>query len=122
MDYDIEAEVDRLFEEAPDRFERLRDNPVTDGRWVAGLDPIAASEFDELVLYLRRALDLTIVMVTHDLDTLSRTCDRVAVLVDRKVIVDTLPRIQKNEQPWIREYFHGPRGQRVSAGGGRVGA
>jgi phospholipid/cholesterol/gamma-HCH transport system ATP-binding protein len=88
----------------------------------AGLDPIAASEFDELVLYLRRALDLTIVMVTHDLDTLSRTCDRVAVLVDRRVIVDTLPRIQKNEHPWIREYFHGPRGQRVSAGGGRVGA
>ena len=88
----------------------------------AGLDPIAASEFDELVLYLRRALDLTIVMVTHDLDTLSRTCDRVAVLVDRKVIVDTLPRIQKNEHPWIREYFHGPRGERISAAGGRVGA
>jgi phospholipid/cholesterol/gamma-HCH transport system ATP-binding protein len=88
----------------------------------AGLDPIAASEFDELVLYLRRALDLTIVMVTHDLDTLSRTCDRVAVLVDRRVIVDTLPQIQKNEHPWIREYFHGPRGQRISSGGGRVGA
>jgi phospholipid/cholesterol/gamma-HCH transport system ATP-binding protein len=88
----------------------------------AGLDPIAASEFDELVLYLRRALELTIVMVTHDLDTLSRTCDRVAVLVDRKVIVDTLPQIQKNEHPWIREYFHGPRGERISAAGGRVGA
>ena len=44
------------------------------------------------VLYLRRTLELTIVMVTHDLDTLSRTCDRVAVLVDGKVIVDTLPR------------------------------
>jgi len=61
-------------------------------------------------------------MVTHDLDTLSRTCDRVAVLVDRRVIVDTLPRIQKNEHPWIREYFHGPRGQRISAAGGHVGA
>ena len=59
----------------------------------AGLDPIAAAEFDELVLYLRRTLELTVVMVTHDLDTLSRTCDRVAVLVDRRVIVDTLQRI-----------------------------
>jgi phospholipid/cholesterol/gamma-HCH transport system ATP-binding protein len=87
----------------------------------AGLDPIAASEFDELVIYLRRALDLTIVMVTHDLDTLSRTCDRVAVLVDRRVIVDTLPRIKDHEHPWIREYFHGPRGRRAAAsepGGG----
>ena len=56
----------------------------------AGLDPIAATAFDDLVLYLRRTLGLTVVMVTHDLDTLARTCDRVAVLVDRKVIVDTL--------------------------------
>jgi phospholipid/cholesterol/gamma-HCH transport system ATP-binding protein len=88
----------------------------------AGLDPIAASEFDELVIYLRRALDLTIVMVTHDLDTLSRTCDRVAVLVDRRVIVDTLPRIKDHEHPWIREYFHGPRGRRAAASEPGVGA
>jgi phospholipid/cholesterol/gamma-HCH transport system ATP-binding protein len=87
----------------------------------AGLDPIAASAFDELVLYLRSSLELTIVMVTHDLDTLSRTCDRVAVLVDRRVIVDTLPRIRNHEHPWIREYFHGPRGRR-EAEGGSVGA
>jgi phospholipid/cholesterol/gamma-HCH transport system ATP-binding protein len=88
----------------------------------AGLDPIAASAFDELVLYLRSSLKLTIVMVTHDLDTLSRTCDRVAVLVDRRVIVDTLPRIRNHEHPWIHEYFHGPRGKREAAGGGSVGA
>lgn len=88
----------------------------------AGLDPIAASEFDELVIYLRRGLDLTIVMVTHDLDTLSRTCDRVAVLVDRRVIVDTLPRIKDHEHPWIREYFHGPRGRRAAASEPGVGA
>jgi len=81
----------------------------------AGLDPIAATAFDDLVLYLRRTLGLTVVMVTHDLDTLARTCDRVAVLVDRKVIVDTLPGIVRNEHPWIREYFHGARG-RVLAG------
>jgi phospholipid/cholesterol/gamma-HCH transport system ATP-binding protein len=88
----------------------------------AGLDPIAASGFDELVLYLRRTLELTIVMVTHDLDTLSRTCDRVAVLVDGKAIVDTLSRIQNHEHPWIREYFHGPRGRREAAAGKSGGA
>jgi len=81
----------------------------------AGLDPIAASAFDELVLYLRDTLHLTIVMVTHDLDTLARTCDRVAVLVDRKVIVDTLAGIVANEHPWIRHYFHGGRGRAMRA-------
>ena len=83
----------------------------------AGLDPIAATAFDDLVLYLRRTLDLTVVMVTHDLDTLARTCDRVAVLVDGKVIVDTLPGIVRNEHPWIREYFHGARGRLMAAAG-----
>ncbi len=77
----------------------------------AGLDPIAAAAFDELLLYLRKALGLTVVMVTHDLDTLVRTCDRVAVLVDRKVIVDTLQGIVANDHPWIRQYFHGERGR-----------
>jgi phospholipid/cholesterol/gamma-HCH transport system ATP-binding protein len=85
----------------------------------AGLDPIAAAAFDDLVLYLRRTLALTVVMVTHDLDTLARTCDRVAVLVDRKVIVDTLEGIVRNDHPWIREYFHGARGRVV---GGDEGA
>jgi phospholipid/cholesterol/gamma-HCH transport system ATP-binding protein len=90
----------------------------------AGLDPIAATAFDDLVLYLRRTLGLTVVMVTHDLDTLARTCDRVAVLVDRKVIVDTLPGIVRNEHPWIREYFHGARGRVIApaAGGDSRGA
>jgi len=80
----------------------------------AGLDPIAATAFDDLVLYLRRTLGLTVVMVTHDLDTLARTCDRVAVLIDQKVIVDTLPGIVRNEHPWIREYFHGVRGRVIA--------
>jgi phospholipid/cholesterol/gamma-HCH transport system ATP-binding protein len=88
----------------------------------AGLDPIAASAFDELVLYLRDTLHLTIVMVTHDLDTLARTCDRVAVLVDGKVITDTFEGILANEHPWIRHYFHGERGRaarrRAEAGRG----
>ena len=86
----------------------------------AGLDPIAATEFDSLVLYLRDTLHLTVIMVTHDLDTLARTCDRVAVLVDGKVIVDTLEGIVANDHPWIREYFHGARGRalRPQAGEG----
>ena len=80
----------------------------------AGLDPIAATAFDDLVLYLRDTLHLTIVMVTHDLDTLLRTCDRVAVLVDGKVIVDTLEGIVANDHPWIRHYFHGARGRSMA--------
>lgn len=75
----------------------------------AGLDPISAAAFDELVLYLQRGLKLTVVMITHDLDTLVTTCDRVAVLVDRKIVVDTLEGIMSNPHPWIQEYFHGPR-------------
>jgi phospholipid/cholesterol/gamma-HCH transport system ATP-binding protein len=75
----------------------------------AGLDPISAAAFDELLMYLQRSLKLTVVMITHDLDTLITTCDRIAVLVDRKIVVDTLPGIMKHPHPWIQEYFHGPR-------------
>lgn len=75
----------------------------------AGLDPISAAEFDQLVRYLQGSLKLTVVMVTHDLDSLLSTCDRVAVLVDRKIVVDTLAGIMQNPHPWIHEYFHGPR-------------
>lgn len=79
----------------------------------AGLDPISAAEFDELVRYLHASLKLTVVMVTHDLDTLLAICNRVAVLVDRKILVDTLEGIMKNPHPWIKEYFHGPRARSV---------
>jgi phospholipid/cholesterol/gamma-HCH transport system ATP-binding protein len=86
----------------------------------AGLDPISAAEFDQLVMYLQRGLNLTIVMITHDLDTLVTTCDRVAVLVDRKIVVDTLEGIMANPHPWIQEYFHGPRARAVTAPEERV--
>jgi phospholipid/cholesterol/gamma-HCH transport system ATP-binding protein len=75
----------------------------------AGLDPISAASFDELVGYLHGGLHLTVVMITHDLDTLLAVCTRVAVLVDRKIVVDTLAGIMNNPHPWIQEYFHGPR-------------
>jgi phospholipid/cholesterol/gamma-HCH transport system ATP-binding protein len=75
----------------------------------AGLDPISASAFDELLLYLHSQLRLTVVMITHDLDTLFRTCSRVGVIVDGRMISDTLDGLLQNQTPWIREYFHGPR-------------
>ncbi|MBS0396646.1 MAG: ATP-binding cassette domain-containing protein, partial [Proteobacteria bacterium] len=77
----------------------------------AGLDPIAASAFDELLLYLQRTLALTVVMVTHDLDTIYRTCNRVGVLVDGRLVSDTLERIAAHPHPWIQAYFHGARGR-----------
>jgi phospholipid/cholesterol/gamma-HCH transport system ATP-binding protein len=75
----------------------------------SGLDPISAAAFDELLLYLHSRLKLTVVMVTHDLDSLFRTCTRVGVIVDRRMITDTLDGILANPHPWIREYFHSPR-------------
>lgn len=77
----------------------------------AGLDPIAAAAFDELVLFLQRTLQLTVVMVTHDLDTIYRICNRVGVIVDRQMVSGTLDEIGRHEHPWIREYFHGARGR-----------
>ncbi len=77
----------------------------------AGLDPIAAGEFDDLIRDLKSSLGLTVFMVTHDLDTLFATCDRVAVLVDKKLRVGTLDQLLQDNDPWIHAYFHGPRGR-----------
>jgi phospholipid/cholesterol/gamma-HCH transport system ATP-binding protein len=75
----------------------------------SGLDPVSAAAFDDLVLYLQKELKLTIVMITHDLDSIFRTCNRVGVIVDRRMITDTLEGIVNNPNPWIQEYFHGER-------------
>ena len=78
----------------------------------AGLDPIGAAAFDELIASLQKRLDLTVFLITHDLDTLISICDRVAVLADKKVIaVDTIPNLLALDHPWIQEYFNGPRGR-----------
>jgi len=77
----------------------------------AGLDPISANMFDELVKDLQQSLNLTVFMVTHDLDTLRATTDRIAVLVDKKIIVGPIDELRKNPHPWIQEYFSGPRGR-----------
>lgn len=76
----------------------------------AGLDPIGASAFDELIGQLQRSLGLTVFMVTHDLDSLHAICDRIAVLAEKKVLVTgTMKDMLKVDHPWVREYFHGPR-------------
>jgi phospholipid/cholesterol/gamma-HCH transport system ATP-binding protein len=77
----------------------------------SGLDPISAAAFDELVIFLRRELKLTVVMITHDLDTSYRTCNRVGVIVDGLMISDTLEGIVNNPHPWIQAYFRGERGR-----------
>ena len=78
----------------------------------AGLDPISAQNFDELILSLRGKLDLTVFLITHDLDTLYAICDRVAVLADQKVVaVGTIEQLLALDHPWIQEYFNGPRGR-----------
>jgi phospholipid/cholesterol/gamma-HCH transport system ATP-binding protein len=77
----------------------------------AGLDPIAAGAFDHLIRDLKASLGLTVFMVTHDLDSLYAVCDRVAVLVDKKIRVGTLDQLLHDDHPWIRAYLHGPRGR-----------
>ena len=75
----------------------------------AGLDPIGAANFDQLIASLQKSLGLTVFMVTHDLDSLIAICDRIAVLIDKKIVVGTIPELLKLDHPWIHEYFSGPR-------------
>jgi len=79
----------------------------------AGLDPIAATEFDELITYLHDNLDLTIMMITHDVDSLFGICDRIAVLVDGGVVVGSVNEIMNSDHPWIKGYFGVQRAQRA---------
>ncbi|MGE8497177.1 MAG: ABC transporter ATP-binding protein [Pseudomonas sp.] len=78
----------------------------------AGLDPIGAAAFDQLIRTLRDALGLSVFLVTHDLDSLYTLCDRVAVLGQKRVLVaDRLEVVAATDDPWIHDYFHGPRGR-----------
>jgi phospholipid/cholesterol/gamma-HCH transport system ATP-binding protein len=87
----------------------------------AGLDPIGAAAFDQLILELRDALGLTVFLITHDLDTLYAICDRIAVLADRKVVaVGTIPELLALDHEWIQEYFRGPRGRAAQTAVGKV--
>ncbi|WP_374298811.1 ABC transporter ATP-binding protein [Ferrovibrio sp.] len=76
----------------------------------AGLDPIGAAAFDQLVRDLQQALGLTVFMVTHDLDSLYAICDRIAVLAEKKVLLaGPMEMMLQDKHPWVMEYFHGPR-------------
>lgn len=82
----------------------------------AGLDPIAANSFDDLILELKNHYpQMTIIMITHDLNSLIKLCNRVGVIIDKKIIVDEIDKIAHYDHPWIQEYFHGDRGQRLFA-------
>jgi len=87
----------------------------------AGLDPISAAAFDGLIRDLQRSLNLTVFMVTHDLDSLAAICDRIACLVEKRVKVGTMEELMRDNHPWLQEYFHGPRGRAVTdrSGDGR---
>ncbi len=80
----------------------------------AGLDPIAAASFDELIKTLRDIFGLSVLIITHDLDTLTTLCDRIAMLVDKKITAGTLEDMMKSDHPWIKEYFTGPRMRAVT--------
>jgi phospholipid/cholesterol/gamma-HCH transport system ATP-binding protein len=76
----------------------------------SGLDPISAGEFDQLILTLQETLGISVFMVTHDLDSLHRVCDRIAVLGDGKILeIGTMDKVMGSQHPWLKAYFHGAR-------------
>ena len=80
----------------------------------SGLDPIGAAEFDELVAKMRDTMGLTVYMVTHDLDSLFSVCDRIAVLGQKKVLLQgTVADMLKSEEPWVKSYFRGKRARQL---------
>ena len=81
------------------------DEPTSD------LDPLTASGIDAMIGQLNQSLGVTVVVVTHDLTTLFTLCDRVGVLVDRKITIDTLDELLRSDHPWIHDFLHGPRAQ-----------
>ena len=80
----------------------------------SGLDPIGAAEFDELIAQLRDTLGLTVYMVTHDLDSLFSVCDRIAVLSQKRVLVEgTVEDMLAFDDPWVQSYFRGKRARMI---------
>jgi phospholipid/cholesterol/gamma-HCH transport system ATP-binding protein len=77
----------------------------------SGLDPLTANAIDAMIGELNKSLGVTVVIVTHDLTTLFTLCDRVAVLVDHRIAVDTLDGLLQSDQPWVHAFLHGPRAQ-----------
>jgi phospholipid/cholesterol/gamma-HCH transport system ATP-binding protein len=89
----------------------------------AGLDPIGAAAFDQLIRTLSDSLGLSVFLVTHDLDTLYSICDRVAVLAQKRVLVaDRLDVVAATDDAWIQDYFHGPRGRAAAQAAAAAGS
>lgn len=84
----------------------------------AGLDPIGAAQFDNLIRELQKALGLSVFLITHDLDTLYAICDRIAVIADKHVVaIGTIDELLAFDHPWINEYFLGTRGRAANNAG-----
>ena len=82
----------------------------------SGLDPIGAADFDDLIATLRDTLGLTVFMVTHDLDSLHTVCNRIAVLADKRVLIEgAFSDMLEFDHPWVRAYFRGTRARGITA-------
>jgi phospholipid/cholesterol/gamma-HCH transport system ATP-binding protein len=80
----------------------------------SGLDPIGAADFDELIVTLRDTLGLTVYMVTHDLDSLFSACDRIAVLGEKKVLIEgPIDAMLESRHEWVQSYFRGKRARQI---------
>ncbi|MDR4305495.1 ATP-binding cassette domain-containing protein [Chelatococcus sambhunathii] len=83
----------------------------------AGLDPIGANAFDRLIMTLKETLGLTVYMVTHDLDSLTTACDRIAALKGGKLLaIGPMSEMVKNDDPWMKDYFRGERARAAGFG------
>ncbi len=72
----------------------------------SGLDPIGARNFDALIVELRDLLGITVVMITHDLDSIFSIVDRMAVLADKHVVAEgTLENVLQSQHPFVEEFF-----------------
>ncbi|USO02054.1 MAG: ATP-binding cassette domain-containing protein [Alphaproteobacteria bacterium] len=79
----------------------------------SGLDPVSAQEFDDIILDIKKDFELTCVIVTHDLHSIYNLSDRVAVIIDKKIVEGSLDNIIENPHPWIQSYFNGKRGRQI---------
>lgn len=80
----------------------------------SGLDPIGAGEFDQLIVALQKTLNLTVMMITHDLNSLHAVCNRVAAIARGKVIeIGTIEEMSASTEPWLHAYFQGERGRKL---------
>jgi phospholipid/cholesterol/gamma-HCH transport system ATP-binding protein len=81
----------------------------------AGLDPIGAAAFDQLLLELQQNLHLTVFIVTHDLDTIYTVSNRIAVLGEKKLLISgTIDQVRSFDHPWVQDYFHGQRSRAIN--------